>query len=151
MLEVHVAGVCFRETISDIEVLIVKRQKNRELYPDKWECGGGQVRAGENFEEAARRQIMDELGVIVENVLVFGTYEIPAPGLEQKKIPGVAFVCFWKKYANGWEPQIDPKEHSEWRWQSINSLAEIDFVSGIKRRIRLAWEFYTKNKNILEK
>jgi len=40
-LEVHVAGVCFRETKTDIEVLVVKRQSNKELYPNKWECGGG--------------------------------------------------------------------------------------------------------------
>ena len=150
-IEVHVAGVCFRETESDIEVLIVKRREDRNLYPGKWECGGGQVHAGENFEEAVIRQIRQELGVIVKNVLVFGTYEIPAPDLEQKKIPGVAFVCFWKEYANGEEPRIDEREHSEWKWQSINKLAEIDLISGIKRRVRIGWEFYTKSKSILGK
>jgi 8-oxo-dGTP diphosphatase len=150
-IEVHVAGVCLRETESDIEVLIVKRQESRKLYPGKWECGGGQVRAGENFEEAIKRQIREELGVIVNKVVVFGTYQIETPELEQKKIPGIKFVCFWNKYVNGKKPQIDPKEHSEWKWVSINKLSEIDFIFGINRDIRTGWEFYTANKNILGK
>ena len=149
-IEVHVAGVCFRETENDIEVLIVKRQNNRRLYPDKWECGGGQVYEGENFEEAIRRQMAEELGVIVDRVLVFGTYEINAPDLDQKKIPGIKFVCFWHSYADDKSPMIDEKEHSEWKWQSINNLSEVDFISGIENDIKIGWEFYSNNKNIIE-
>jgi len=149
-IEVHVGGICLRETPDSIDVLIVKRQKNRELYPGKWECGGGQVRAGENFEEAVKRQIAEELGVIVDKVLVFGTYEIKTPELEQKKIPGVKFVCFWHDYVNRKGPQIDKKEHSEWKWQSINDLSGIDFASEIEKDIRTGWEFYIKNENILK-
>lgn len=150
-IEVHVAGVCFRETQTDIEVLLVKRQDDRKLYPGKWECGGGQVNYGENFEEAIRRQMQEELGVIVDRVLVFGTYEISTPELHQKKIPGIKFVCFWHSYLNGKGPQIDEKEHSEWRWQSINKLMDMDFIFNINKDIMKGWEFYSNNKNILEK
>lgn len=148
-IEVHVAGICFRETETDIEVLIVKRDESRKLYPGKWECGGGQVYLGENFEEAIIRKMKEELGVIVDRVLVFGTYEIKTPELEQKKIPGIKFVCFWKEYLNGKRPQINKGEHSEWKWQSINKLNEIDFVSGIKKNIMTGWEFYANNRNML--
>ncbi len=148
-IETHVAGICFRETQYSIEVLIVKRQNNREIYPGKWECGGGQVRPNENFEEAIKRQMADELGVIVDRVLVFGTYEIKTPELKQKKIPGVKFICFWHSYVDEKGPKIDKREHSEWKWQSINNLAGIDFASTIGKDIRKGWEFYSKNKNIL--
>ncbi len=147
-IEVHVAGICFRETENDIEVLIVKRQDSRKLYPGKWECGGGQVYVGENFEEAINRQMKEELGIVIDRVLVFGTYEIKTPELEQKKIPGMKFVCFWHSYVNGKNPVIDEKEHSEWRWQSINNLSEIDFISSIEREIMIGWEFYSNNKNL---
>lgn len=150
-IEVHVAGICFCETQNDIEVLIVKRQNNRKIYPGKWECGGGQVRAGENFEQAINRQMKEELGIIIDRVLIFGTYEIETPELEQKKIPGIKFVCFWHSYVSGKEPVIDEKEHSEWKWQSINNLSEIDFIYNMERDIKIGWEFYAKNKNILEK
>jgi hypothetical protein len=40
-IEVHVAGICFRETETGIEVLIAKRQSNRNY-----------IRASGNAEEA---------------------------------------------------------------------------------------------------
>lgn len=148
-IEVHVAGICFRENESDIEVLVAKRQSNRKLYPGKWECGGGQVHVGEDFEEAVKRQMKSELGVIVSRVLVFGQYFIEVPDIEQKKIPGVKFVCFWDSYVNGKEPEIDSREHSKWKWISINELSKVEFASDIDRDIRSAWEFYSKNKYIV--
>jgi 8-oxo-dGTP pyrophosphatase MutT (NUDIX family) len=149
-IEVHVAGICFRETENNLEVLIVKRNDDRELYPEKWECGGGQVNSGENFEEAIKRQMKEELGVIVEKVLPFSVYEIKTLSLEQKKIPGIKFVCFWKSYADGSnEPKIDPAEHSKFLWVSINDLGNVDFIDGIADDIRQAWEYYSTYKNAI--
>ena len=148
-IEVHAAGICFRETDYDIEVLIARRKESKELYPGKWECGGGQVKMGENFEEAVKRKMKEELGVIVDSVLVFGTYEIETPQLPQKKIPGIKFICFFKEYVNGKYPEIKEEAFSEWKWQSINDLSGIDFIPGIKEEIHIAWEFYSKNKNFV--
>jgi 8-oxo-dGTP diphosphatase len=147
-IEVHVAGICLRETDYDIEVLIAKRRENKELYPEKWECGGGQVKEGENFEEAVKRKMKEELGVIVEKVLVFGTYEIKTSQLAQKKIPGIKFVCFLREYSNGNGPQVKKDAFSEYCWQSINNLEGIDFIPGIKEEIDIAWEFYSNNKDL---
>lgn len=148
-IEVHVAGICLRETGYDIEVLIAKRKENKELYPGKWECGGGQVKMGETFEEAVKRKMKEELGVIVKNVLVFGTYKIDVPNLEQKIIPGMKFVCFLDSYINGKGPQIKKDAFSEWKWQSINKLSEIDFIPGVREEINIAWEFFSKNRKLL--
>jgi isopentenyldiphosphate isomerase len=147
LIEVHVAGMCFRETENNIEILIAKRNNDRALYPGKWECGGGQVYAGENFEEAVSRQMKDELGVLVKRAVVFGTYEIKTPELSQKKIPGIKLVCFFDEYVNKNGPQINSKELSEWKWQSIDDLSGIDFISGIPEEIKEGWEFYNHFKN----
>ena len=147
-IEVHVAGICLRETDYDIEVLIAKRRENKELYPGKWECGGGQVKMGETFEEAVKRKMREELGVIVRNVLVFGTYKIDVPDLEQKVIPGLKFVCFLDSYIEDGKPKIKEEAFSEWKWQSINKLNEIDFIPGIDKEVLIAWEFFTKCKDL---
>lgn len=147
-IEVHVAGIVFRETDSDIEVLIAKRNDGRELYPGKWECGGGQVEAGENFEEAIKRQMEEELGVNVGKALVCGTYEIAVPE-SAEKIPGLRFVCFLERgdeFFGSEGPRIDEREHEGWRWQSINDLEKIDFIPGVKRDIRIGWDFYSNNR-----
>jgi ADP-ribose pyrophosphatase YjhB (NUDIX family) len=149
LIEVHVTGICFRETENNIQVLIAKRNNDRELYPGKWECGGGQVYAGENLEEAVKRQMSDELGVLVNRIVVFGTYEMETPHLEQKKIPAILFVCYFSGYVDGKGPKINPKEHSEWKWQPIDSLSGIDFIAGIPEEIKVGWEFYNNYKSIL--
>jgi len=133
-IEVHVAGICFDKD----RVLIVKRSAFRKLYPNLWECGGGQVKEGENFEEAVKRQLKEELGVLVEPIKIIGTYEILAPDLDQKKIPGIRFVCRIIGFINGKEPQIS-SEHSEWRWQPIDKLDELEFIPGVKEDIKQAY------------
>ncbi len=143
-IEVHVAGICLRETEDGISVLIAKRRETRTLYPGLWECGGGQVHAGENFEEAIARQMREELGIIIEEARPFSTYEIVVSDLSQGKIPGLKFVCFWKEYVNGGtEPTCDGREHSECRWQSVDDLSEFDFIPGIREDIKEGVEIFS--------
>ena len=50
-IEVHVAGVCFRENFEDIEILIVKRQKIVNFIPRN-----GSVEAGRFILEKILRK-----------------------------------------------------------------------------------------------
>ena len=150
-IEVHVAGICFREAAEGILVLLAKRQPTRALYPGLWECGGGQVLPGENFEEAVVRQMREEFGVLIECVLPFATYEINTPDLPQKKIPGIIFVCFWQGYADGaTEPSCDGKEHSECCWQPMDDLSAFDFIPGVRDDIRRGWEMFSRNRDLVQ-
>lgn len=139
-IEVHVAGFCFDGN----KVLILKRSPLRKLYPNLWECGGGAVRPGENFEDALKREMTDEAGVIVEPVMALKTYQILVPDSGQKKIPGLRFVCKFIGFVNGKGPQIS-KEHTEWKWVAIDKLDGLDFIPGIKEDIK---EAYSACKNL---
>lgn len=148
LIEVHVAGICLRETEAGIVVLIAKRQVTRALYPGLWECGGGQVHAGENFEEAVIRQMREEFGIRIGGAIPFSTYEISVPDLPQKKIPGIKFVCFCEGYEGGSiGPACDIREHSECRWQPMDDLAGFDFIPGIRDDIRTGWEIFSRNRD----
>lgn len=136
-IEVHVAGICFNRD----KALIAKRNSLRKIYPNFWECGGGQVEDGENFEDAIKRQLKEELGIIVEPIKVFKTYEILIQDAKQKKIPGIKFICKIIKFVNGKEPQIS-EEHSKWRWQSIDKLDGLEFIPGLKEDIKTAYSIY---------
>ena len=116
-IEVHVAGICF----DGDNVLVLKRSPTRRLYPNLWECGGGAVWPGENFEEALKREMKDEAGVIVEPIMSLKTYQIPVPDSEQKKIPGLRFVCKLVGFVNGKGLKIS-KEHTECKWISVDKL-----------------------------
>lgn len=142
LLEVHVAGTCFRLDNNRVEVLIAKRHPKKELFPELWECGGGQVNFNENFEEAVIRQMKEELGVNVKNLIPFTVYEIFVPDLEQKKIPGVKFYCFLDSYVNGEGLQIDSNDFTECKWVGVDDLANYDFIPGIVDDIRNAVKLF---------
>lgn len=138
-IEVHVAGFCFDKN----RILVLKRSSSRKLYPNLWECGGGAVWPGENFEDALKREMKDEGGVIVEPVMALKTYQILVPDLEQKKIPGLRIVCKFIGYINGKTPQISA-EHTEWKWLTIDKLDELDFIPGVKEDIKEAYSAISK-------
>lgn len=135
-IEVHVAGICLCDFEDRTKVLCGKRQLTRELYPNLWECGGGQVEEGENFEEAMVRHFREEFGVIVKAIAPMGVYEIPTPQYPQKKIPGLKFLCQLEGYINDQEPKIDQRQFSEWRWQTLDRLDELEFIPGIPRSVK---------------
>ncbi|OGF22602.1 hypothetical protein A2Y83_01100 [Candidatus Falkowbacteria bacterium RBG_13_39_14] len=139
-IEAHVAGICF----DGDNVLCLKRSPERKIYPNLWECGGGAVWPGENFEEAVLRELRDESGIIAECLGVSGVYEILTPDLEQKKIPGLKMTCRFLGYEGGTnEPKLS-SEHVEWKWVSVDKLDGIDFIPGVADDIRAAYEIYRK-------
>jgi 8-oxo-dGTP pyrophosphatase MutT (NUDIX family) len=138
-IEVHVAGICFDRD----RVLVLKRSLSRRLFPGLWECGGGQVNPGEGFGEAVARQLREEAGVITEMLGPAGIYDIFLPEGEQKKIPGIHFACIFKGYAEGSEPRLSA-EHTEWKWQPLDRLDELEFIPGLKEDIRKAHSLKTK-------
>ncbi|MCX6741894.1 MAG: NUDIX domain-containing protein [Candidatus Pacearchaeota archaeon] len=142
-IEVHVAGICFYKN----KVLVVRRSSAKRLYPSLWECGGGQVNTSENFEEAVKRRIKEELGIIINPIKVLGIYQIPTPKLEQKKIPGIKFVCEIKSFVNGKTPRIS-EEHSEFKFLSKEQIesSTLEFIPGVKEEIKQAFLEIDKTK-----
>lgn len=129
-IEVHVGFICFK----DDKVLIVKRNDNRNIYPGLWECGGGQVKSGQTFEDVVRSQAKEELGLELDILKLIDTYGIDVPNNEQKVIPGVCFGCTISKFMNAENPEIS-KEHSEWKLISIDKLEDYEFIPRIKNQI----------------
>jgi 8-oxo-dGTP pyrophosphatase MutT (NUDIX family) len=126
-IEVHVAGVCLRARHNHWEVLIAKRTNGRQIHPGKWECGGGQVRRGESFPDAIKRQIFEEFGLEVEINELLETYEIHIPG--QRVIPGVRFLCVSEQS----RIRLNKREFSSYRWVKFPVPTELDWIEGVKR------------------
>lgn len=139
-IEVHVAGICLRENNNSIEVLIAKRSDSRMIYPNYWECGGGQIKPGENFKDAVVRQHKEELNIISKVIIPVGTYEINTPDLLQKIIPGVYFLC--EVILD--DPKVDNKEFVEYKWVKINELNDIKLIPGLDKQIIKASELFQR-------
>ncbi len=104
---------------------------------------GGQVEPGESFDEAVVRKLKEELGVVVDPIHILKTYETPIPGLQQKVIPGVRYVCGFMSYVHGNGPKIS-EQHSECRWQPVEELDGLEFIPGLAEDITEAHLIYKR-------
>ncbi len=126
-IEVHVAALCFDlESEDETRCLILKRTATRSLYPNLWECGGGQMKAGESFQDAALRQIKEETGLEADILFPYGDYFIET---EDGGIPGLKFVC---SVDGGKDVVLDPKEHTAYAWVQESDLDSYDFIAGVR-------------------
>jgi 8-oxo-dGTP pyrophosphatase MutT (NUDIX family) len=134
-IEVHVAGVCIRQGSDGVslEILIAKRTSDRELFPGKWECGGGQVWPGESFKEAIQRQMYEEFNLSVDVLSIIGTYQIPRVRPQKTKIPGLTFLC--RVNGSGEEATLNKREHSEYRWIAPSDVKNYKFIGGVAKDI----------------
>lgn len=129
-IEVHVAGLCFDLEHEDgPRCLIAKRTADRKLYPNLWECGGGQMRAGESFPQALARQMHEEFGLDVEVLFPFDDYFIPT---DIGGIPGIKFVC---SVEDDQPVTLDPEEHTDFAWVREEDLGNYEMIPGVADEI----------------
>jgi len=135
-IEVHVAGFCFRDCAGRLQLLAGRRSKDREIFPDRWECGGGQVYAGENFEQALKRHYIEEFGIAVQIVQPLLAYEILMP--DSPKIPGIKFLC--TSVDNGKENIVlDERELSDAKWVTLSQCKSLRMIPGVPEQAKVAF------------
>jgi len=139
-IETHVACVCIKQAIREsLKILIAKRSPYRSLFPNYWECGGGQVHTGEDFEAAVVRQIKDEFGVDIEIECVAGVYKIEtAEGI----IPGVRFVG--RLMNEEQKITLNLEEFVESKWIGEDELDMYEFIPTLREDVRKALELYKR-------
>ena len=126
--EVHVAGVCVRNTDGGAwEVLIAKRTSRRQICPGLWECGGGRVNPNEGFEDAIKRKIFEEFGIDAEVIELLETYKIQVRG--KPIIPGVRFLCV----AGTESIKLNRREFSRHQWVAFPVPNDLQYIDGVKK------------------
>ena len=74
--ECHDNGLIHRSVMffvfdSKGRVLVTKRTQNKDFFPGYWSIVlGGHVRSGESYEEAAVREIEEEIGISPKRILI---------------------------------------------------------------------------------
>jgi NAD+ diphosphatase len=97
----------------------------------------GFVEPGENLEQAVEREILEEVGVYIENVTYFGSQPWP--------FPNSLMIGFTATYAGG-ELTIDKTEIEDAGWYTYDALPAIPPPLSIARK--LIDHFVEKQKQI---
>lgn len=108
------------------EVLLGKR-KGKTAASGQWNFPGGHVRRGEKLEEAAEREIKEELGDQIKIEVSNKVIGVVQNNLPPHYIPHVIIVL--EGYHLAGEPRLmEPDKCEEWRWFSIDQLSESTFA-----------------------
>tara|TARA_Y100001970_G_C14204157_1_gene842898 strand:- start:1830 stop:2204 length:375 start_codon:yes stop_codon:yes gene_type:complete len=97
--------------------LIAKRKKN-DILGGLWEFPGGKIEEGETAEECLKREIKEELNIIVEvNELILSKiHKYPRGYFE--------LIAFKVKYISG---KIILNEHDDYKWVTYKQLKMYNF------------------------
>ena len=105
-------------------------QRNTHYKLKNWTLVAGFVDAGENFEDAVRREVMEEASIEVKGLRYFGSQTWP--------FPSNIMVGFQAEYASG-ELTPDGEEVVESGWFDRDNLPEIPHKGSIARAMIDAW------------
>jgi ADP-ribose pyrophosphatase YjhB (NUDIX family) len=130
-------------------VLMLKEGKillgQRHVDPDKadselhgegtWTMPGGKLEFGESFEEGAKREVLEETGITLNNVHVIC--------VNNDKIESAHFVTIglFSDDFSGDAKVMEPDEITEWRWFSLDNLPKNMFFPSVR-----VLENYIQNK-----
>jgi len=107
----------------DKEVLLLKRAEHMIWEPNKWDLPGGHRKKDEELDEAARREVKEEVVIDIENlnkVDEFGKITIYTTNKEKQN-----------------DYELDD-ENQEAKWTTLEELENLDLVPNIMKYIKEA-------------
>jgi 8-oxo-dGTP diphosphatase len=117
-------------------IFFQKRSAQRKLFPNTWDIVGGHLEPGETVEDALRREVTEETGWHVAEVLgVVGIYTyVGDDGLTRHETDFLVRVS-----GDLADPRLEVGKHTEFRWLGPDDLDVLDesqeINDGMIRRI----------------
>jgi ADP-ribose pyrophosphatase YjhB (NUDIX family) len=117
---------CAGVVITDEDGRILLGRRAREPYAGMWETPGGFVELAEHPEDAAVREVHEELGLACTLTGVVGTY------VERSARGGHLLVLVYTGTVGG-EVRLDPSEVTECRWFAPDEVPRVMAADHRKR------------------
>jgi len=112
----------------DGKILVLKRSALDDHLPGVWETPGGGVDKEESPQEAFKREILEETGLVVTIGRPFNVFTFRKDTGEFKV--GITFLC---QYESG-EMKLS-EEHSEYRFIKPSEFAELPSIPSLYEEI----------------
>ena len=109
--------------IKDKKILLGKRSAERKFYPDFWDVFGGHLNAGETREEALRRELNEELGIVPTR----WKFLLTVQELDEEKYGRIKYHIYLVTAFDGEPQNLQPEEHSFIRWFEFEQALDLPF------------------------
>ncbi len=106
-------------------VLLGRRSRKKDHAPGAWESISGRVEPGETPMEAARREVLEETGLVVDVLRQIDTFTFER-GANREPTTGATFHCL---VSEGRERLSD--EHDEFTWVTLEQARTFDLPEGL--------------------
>ncbi|MFU0826975.1 MAG: hypothetical protein ACFWTJ_05460 [Lachnoclostridium sp.] len=110
--------------IKDDKVLLIKRSRIKRgkpnFNPERWDFPGGTVERNENPRKAVVREVKEETNctAIPRNIL-YDMYQF-----DTRKEMGFLTLIYQMDIVDCSHIRLDPEEHTEYRWISVNEILD---------------------------
>ncbi|MBS3053011.1 MAG: NUDIX domain-containing protein [Candidatus Aenigmarchaeota archaeon] len=115
------------------KLLVVKRTKERVLWPNLWEIPGGRVEGNESDEEALVREFLEETELQIRIIKKYNEFYYKYAGKDSVESD---FII----QADSFAVKIDPNEHTEYRWITKDELRSLEISPDMRKSIEKAFE-----------
>ncbi|WP_028266645.1 (deoxy)nucleoside triphosphate pyrophosphohydrolase [Arthrobacter sp. MA-N2] len=115
---ISVAGAAVVDSLENPKRLLVARRSAPPQFAGMWEFPGGKLEAGESFEEALHRELLEELGIAVR----LGSEVEPDNGSTWPLNERAAMRVWFAELLDG-EPR-PLQDHDELRWIPLGNPEE---------------------------
>jgi 8-oxo-dGTP diphosphatase len=112
-------------------VLLGKREAKRAFYPGVWDVLGGHLEPGETAEQALRRELREEAGVIPRAWRPLGEFREALPGEDGSVVLQLYAVTSW----TGVPRNLSAREHSEISWFAVDDACRLVLAHPAYRKI----------------
>lgn len=106
------------------KILLGKRSASRSFYPDIWDAFGGHCNRDESREAALRRELREELGIVVTTWKFLLTVDEPDPAANGAGLYHFYLVTDWE----GAPCNLQPEEHAFIEWFDFKDAVNLPFA-----------------------
>lgn len=122
------------------KVLLCKMTTGLGVYPGQWGLVGGGVEEGELIEDALKREIREEVGLEVENVVSYWFHDEVKEKMYPDGSKGMVYMVYLLFDARAQGDVVLNQEWEEFAWVSIEELSSYELnAATIKTFAHKGW------------
>lgn len=110
----------------DGKLLLIRRSENDAIFPGKWDLPGGTVEFGEGLTDSIRREVLEETGLLPDEVKQLGTCSYVYDGRSQQFIV-IAYLI------ESYHGRLAlSHEHSQHAWLTMEQTLNYDITETLR-------------------